>query len=78
MKQKDWAVVLIVVFVSGVLSLVLSNTLFGKSKQQEQVEVVEAITAEFTKPNEKYFNKNSIDPTQIIRIGDGSNESPFN
>ncbi len=79
MKQKDLVLIIVVVIVSGVFSLVLSNLLFASPKnRQEKVEVVEPITAEFNKPDQKYFNSESIDPTQIIKIGDSSNNQPFN
>ena len=81
MKQKDIVLIIVVVFVSGVISLVLSNMLISSPKnRQEQVEVVEPISAEFDTPekDDKYFNSQAIDPTQIIRIGDSNNQQPFN
>lgn len=80
MKQKDIALIIIVVFVSGVISLVVSNFVFGSpEKRQEEVELVEPISAEFNVPakDDKYFNSEALDPTLIIRIGDNSNEQPF-
>lgn len=81
MKQKDIILIIVVVFVSGVFSLVLSNYLISSPKnRQEQVEVVEPITADFKIPakDDKYFNVQAIDPTQIIKIGDNNNNEPFN
>lgn len=79
MKQKDWTLIGVVVVISAVLSFVLSNFLFGGTKnRQERVEVVQAITPEFNNPNEKYFNKDSNNPTQPIRIGEDNNNTPFN
>jgi hypothetical protein len=79
MKQKDIILIIVVVFVSGVISLMLSNKLISSPKnRQEKVEVVVPISAELNKPDQKYFNANSIDPTQIIRIGDSNNSKPFN
>lgn len=81
MKQKDIVLIIVVVFISGVFSLVLSNYLFSSPRnRQEKVEVVEPITAEFDTPekDDKYFNAQAIDPTQIIRIGDNNNQQPFN
>lgn len=81
MKQKDIALIAVVVVVSGVISIILSNMLISAPKnRQEQVEVVQPITADFKKPdtNDKYFNSAAIDPTQIIKIGDNSNPVPFN
>lgn len=80
MKQKDILLIVVVVFISGVFSLILSNFLFGSpAKRQEQVEVVEPISAEFNEPEKdnKYFNSEALDPTQIIRIGDNNNSDPF-
>ena len=78
MKQKDIALIIVVVFISGILSLLLSNKLIVSPKnRQEKVEVVAPITAELSKPDSKYFNTESIDPTQIIRIGESNNNQPF-
>lgn len=81
MKQKDIILIMVVVFISGVFSFLLSNYLFASPKnRQEKVEVVEPITADFKIPakDDKYFNIQAIDPTQIIRIGDNNNNQPFN
>lgn len=81
MKQKDIVLIIVVIFISGAISLVLSNYLFSSPRsRQEKVEVVEPITSEFDTPekDDKYFNTQAIDPTQIIRIGDNNNQQPFN
>jgi hypothetical protein len=79
MKQKDLLVLIVVACVSAVFSLVLSNMFFSSPKNRsQQVEVVDAITSEFPKPNEKYFNNQSVDPAQPVQIGDGNNPNPFN
>ncbi len=78
MKQKDLALIIVVVFLSGVLSLTLTKYLFASPKdRQEKVEVVQPISADFKSPPEQYFNTNSIDPTQIITIGGSNNNQPF-
>ncbi len=79
MKQKDIALILVVSFISAVFSFFISNVLFGGSdKRNLTSDVVTAISTEFQEPNKKYFNETSIDPTQIIRIGDNTNAQPFN
>ncbi len=81
MKRKDMVTILIVVLISGAFSLALSNYLFASpEKRQEEVEVVEPISAEFNVPkkDDKYFNTQAIDPTLIIKIGDNNNQQPFN
>jgi len=78
-KQKDIFLVVVVVIVSGGLSLLISNFLFKVPKVQEtKVEVVEPITAQFTQPDKRYFNPESIDPTKNITIGENQNSAPFN
>lgn len=78
MKQKDIAIIIIVVFVSGVFSFFISNALFAAPKDlQTEVEVVEPISATFNQPDARYFNNDSINPTQPITIGDGQNQQPF-
>jgi hypothetical protein len=79
MKQKDIILIIVVVFISGVLSLVISNSLISSSKNRGvRVEVVDAISAEFPLPSDRYFNANSFDPTQLITIGSNNNQKPFN
>lgn len=79
MKQKDLALILVVSFIAVVFSLIVSNFFFSSSKSRQlKSDVVTAITPEFTEPSKKYFNENSVDPTQIIRIGDNTNDKPFN
>jgi ABC-type maltose transport system permease subunit len=78
MKQKDIALVLVITFISAVISLILSNMLFATPKNRQQaVEVVQPITADFPAPDTHYFNKNAFDPTKLITIGPGANPDPF-
>lgn len=78
MKQKDITLIVVIIILSAAVSLVLSNFLIGSpKKRQDKVEVVDRIDTDFQQPSEKYFNKNSIDPTKIIKIGDNPNLTPF-
>jgi len=79
MKQKDIAIIIVVCVLAGIVSLVVAHLVFATPKdRQQKVEVVEAISTEFPIPSTKYFNTNSINPTQLIRIADNSNQTPFN
>jgi hypothetical protein len=79
MRQKDIALILIIVFISAVVSLVISKSIFSSPKNREQqVEVVQPITADFPQPDSRYFNTSSFDPTQVINVGQNSNTNPFN
>lgn len=78
MRQKDLAIILAVAFFSAVLGLVLSRLVFAKpADRNQQVEVVLPISAEFPQPDKRYFNAQSLDPTQPIAIGNGTNPEPF-
>jgi ABC-type maltose transport system permease subunit len=78
MKQKDIALIIIVIFISGIISYFLSSTFITTPKSRKtEVEVVEPISSQFTKPDERYFNANSINPTQQIQIGNQDNQQPF-
>lgn len=78
MKQKDIALILIVAAVGGVISIVLTQQFFVPKKNKElSVQIVEPIKSEFQQPDNKVFNNNAINPTQLIEIGNGSNANPF-
>ena len=80
MKQKDIALLAVIGIVSAVFSVILSGILITPPKDKNQkAEVVSLITDDFTTPgpNDKFFNKNSINPTKQITIGDNTNTKPF-
>lgn len=78
MKQKDIALIIIIAFISGIISYFASGLLFAKpSELKTEVEKVEPISAEFPQADQRFFNKDSINPTQLIRIGDQNNAQPF-
>lgn len=79
MKQKDLTLIMVMVFISAVLALVISRWIFGAPRNSKQTaEKVDVITAEFTPPSRKYFNAESVNPTQQIQIGGNNNPNPFN
>lgn len=79
MKQKDIALILVIAFISAVLAVTVSSLTVGsKQNRQQQVEVVDKISDQFIQPSKQYFNENSVNPTQIIRIGDNNNQQPIN
>lgn len=78
MKQKDIALIIVIVFISGMFSFFVSRYLLVPSDvRTAQVEVVEPITSDFTQPDGRYFNEKSINPTETIEIGGNGNNSPF-
>jgi len=78
MKQKDIALIGIIVVISGLLSFAISNFVFVSPKERKtEVEVVPVITSQFTQPDKKFYNDQAFDPTRIIVIGDNNNQDPF-
>ncbi len=78
MKQKDIALIIVIAFISGLISFFLSGLLITNSENRsEEVEVVEAISGNLTEPDARYFNAQAINPTQLIQIGDSDNQQPL-
>lgn len=78
MKQKDIALIAVIVFFSAVVSFLVSGTIFSSpNNRQQEVEVVQPIGAGFPTPDPAYFNNKAFDPTRQIKIGQGSNPDPF-
>lgn len=79
MKKKDFSLILMVVFISSIFAFFLSGVIVGNPETEPQeAEVVDDISSDFNDPSTKYFNNESINPTQLIRIGDEEgNKSPF-
>lgn len=79
MKQKNLAVIIVAGFMSAVFAFLISSLLIATpSNRKQKAEVVEPITSNFPDVDKKYFNDKSVNPTQLIRIGESTNESPFN
>lgn len=70
MKQKDIALILVMVFIGAIIALVVSRLIFSAPKNRQQTaEIVDVITPEFPVPPPKYFNNNAINPAQPITLG---------
>lgn len=78
MKQQDIAIIIIIVFISGVFSFFVSNKFISPPKHDLTAPKVEAITAEFKDPDKRFFNEKSINPTQLIRVNENKNQNPIN
>lgn len=80
MKQKDIALLLVVGFVSMMISFAASNWIFTpEDVKKQEAEVVETISTKFETPaaGDPYFNKDANNPTQLIKIGEDPNRDPF-
>jgi hypothetical protein len=78
MKKNDIALIVLIVSVSLVVSYFVVKAIVGDPKKQEvSAEVVEPITPNLTQPSNKIFNRDAINPTVVIQIGNPSNQQPF-
>jgi hypothetical protein len=83
MKQKEWLIVGGVALVSAIFSIVISGAIFGSPKKNPiKVPVVTPISSNFPSPEtddsyKSFFNKQAIDPTTLIQIGNTQNNQPF-
>ena len=79
MKQKDWILIIVVGFVSGVVSLLLSGVLFSTDEVRSQkVEVVPVIESALEDTDDRYFNDKALNPARDIEVGSDPNADPFN
>ena len=77
MKSKDITLIVVIGIISAVFSVILANIIISPAERDQTVEVVEPITANFERPPVQYFNVNSINPTQEIRIQQDEGSNPF-
>jgi hypothetical protein len=78
MKQKDILLIVVVAIISGAISLIVSNMLFGTpEKRSQEVEVIDPISSQFPMPNKEYFNAQAENPAQSVEIGTSTNPNPF-
>jgi hypothetical protein len=78
MKKNDIAIVILIVSVTLTLSYLLAKAIIGEPKNKSvQVEVVEPISTSVEPPSGDTFNKDAINPTVPIQIGNPSNQQPF-
>ncbi len=78
MKRKDLGIIAIVAIVSAFLSILLSGVLLATPEDRQQsVEVVERISTDFERPDSTYFNNKSVNPAQLIQVGQDPNSNPF-
>ncbi len=78
MKKNDIALIVLIVSVSLVISYFVLKAVLGDPKNKTvSAEVAEPITPNLTKPSDKIFNRDAINPTVVIQIGNPSNQQPF-
>ncbi|OGL34564.1 hypothetical protein A3F65_02895 [Candidatus Saccharibacteria bacterium RIFCSPHIGHO2_12_FULL_47_16b] len=83
MKRRDVILISSAALIAATIALAVSNLVFNAPSSRSQVPVIEKINPNF--PDVKndsayssFLNRNALDPTQPIQIGNTKNTSPFN
>lgn len=78
MKRNDIALIILIASITLVVSYLVVKGLFGEpASQQTSVEKVEPIAGTVQEPSARIFNREAINPTVVIQIGNPSNQQPF-
>lgn len=80
MKRNEIALILVIVGLVVLATYSILNFIFGKSALQPVKEPkATAISATINNPpDKKVFNKDALNPAISVKIGDQSNQQPFN
>lgn len=77
MKKQDITLIVAVVIFSSIISFVIAKlTITAPRNRQTEVEIVYPITSDFSAEDKRYFNEDSINPTQNISIGGSQTVTP--
>ncbi len=78
MKKSDIALLVLIVSLTLVISFLVVKTIFGEATNEAtKVEKTESISANLTEPSPTIFNRDAINPTVVIQIGNSGNQQPF-
>lgn len=76
MKKSDIAMIILIASISVLVAYFVAKTVLGDVQDQSvKVKTTEPITAEVAEPDKAIFNKNAINPTVEVIIGDQSQDS---
>jgi hypothetical protein len=78
MKKNDIAMIVLIASVSAMSAYFVGRAVVGDPESRAvKVKTVEAISTEVVRPDKTVFNKQAINPTVEINIGNSSNQQPF-
>lgn len=79
MKRNEIALLCLIVGIVSLASyLTLNSFLAGSQPKETKVMVADKVTADVEKPTQEVFGPDAYNPTVKVRIGDQSNQQPFN
>lgn len=78
MKKSDLAILALIVSLTLVITFLIVKAVFGEAKNDStKVEKADAISSSIVEPSSKVFNRDAINPTVVIQIGNPANQQPF-
>lgn len=78
MKKSDLALLALIVSLTLVISFLVVKAIFGEATNEAtKVEKAESISANLVEPSPSIFNRDAINPTVVIQIGNSGNQQPF-
>lgn len=78
MKKNDITVIIVTAIFACIVSVVLSSIIFTpKQAQKLKAQKIDPISSDFQQVDRRYFNSQSVNPTQVIQIGDNQNKNPL-
>lgn len=76
MKKSDIAMIILIASISVLVAYFVAKAVLGDVQDQSvTVKTTEPITADVAEPDASIFNKNAINPTVEVIIGDKSQDS---
>lgn len=71
MKNSDIASLIVIASISMLVAYFIADAVIGKpSSESVKVKTITPISSEISEPDEKIFNKDAINPTVEVVIGD--------
>lgn len=76
MKRTDVAMIVFIASISVLLSYFVAKTVLGDARNEAvTVKTVDAISKDVANPDERVFNKDAVNPTVEVYIGEGEQPS---
>ena len=78
MKKTDWALVILIVIIAGLISyFVISAVLPAPNKDPQTVPTATPMTTSVVAPSNQIFSSDAINPTVKVIIGGQNPKPPF-
>lgn len=78
MKKNEVALIILIISVVAVATYFIIDAIIGKAAAQPvNVERAEVFSTQVVQPSDEIFNKDAINPTVKVKIGDQSGQQPF-